>query len=68
MRNIFNDLQGNAKENGQLKDGQRRQINMRLPEYLEPIPFQDGEPSAIRLVLMSTRMSLQGGKNRRTQG
>jgi len=48
VRDIFNDLQGNAKEYGQLKDGQRRQINSRLPKYLEAIPLQDGALRTIR--------------------
>jgi hypothetical protein len=46
---IFNDLQGNAKEYGQLKDAQRRQINRRLSKYLKAVPLRsDGALRTIR--------------------
>jgi hypothetical protein len=49
VRAIFNELQGNAKEYGQLKDMQRRQINKRLSKYLKTVPLNnDGELRTIR--------------------
>jgi|SRR5271157_740895 len=41
VRDIFDDLQGNAKEYGQLKDIQWRQINKRLPRYLKAVPLNN---------------------------
>jgi hypothetical protein len=48
IKNIFNDLQGNAREYGQLKEKQRRQINKRLAKYLKEVPLQDGALRTIR--------------------
>ncbi|MCL4264025.1 MAG: hypothetical protein KJ069_12450 [Anaerolineae bacterium] len=48
VRDLFNDLQGNAKEYAQIKDKQKRQINRRLPEYLRAVPLQDGDLRTIR--------------------
>jgi len=49
VRDILNDLQGNAKEYGQLKDAQRRQINKRLSRYLKAVPLHnDGALRTIR--------------------
>jgi hypothetical protein len=49
VKDIFNDLQGNAKEYGQLKDVQRQQINSRRSKYLKEVPLKyDGALRTIR--------------------
>src|SRR5258706_12645020 len=40
IRDILNDLQGNAKDYGKLKDTERQQVNKRLAKYITIIPFQ----------------------------
>ena len=48
VRDLFNDLQGNAKEYGQITDKQRQQINKRFPKYLKAVPLKDGGLRTIR--------------------
>lgn len=48
VKDVYNDLQGNIKEYGQLKNDQLKQINKRRSEYLNAIPLHDSALRTIR--------------------
>lgn len=48
VENVFKDLQGNAKEYGQLDDSQRGLINDYLSEYSKKVPLRDGALRTVR--------------------
>lgn len=48
VEGVLNDLQGNAKEYGQLDASERSRINERLSDYSNTVPLRDGPLRTIR--------------------